>query len=303
MFFQVHYFDNISFSYPYEMGDRVAIVPKPTKIPFHRYLFFIFNYSTWILFLSAIIVLGALYFFISYAYGLNLDYFIMVWSPLVNVEIPRHLINKTKQKWLLVIWIFSSLVLGVSFQTSLTQSFVKPRYETSIKTIEDLRNSQMKIYIHPHFAVNILESLGLTKNIVYMEAPETIQRIKERNTSGAFVASRQLANYYINENKRNWGDPIYEIVEEVLIPGNRVYLFQKVSPFWYKINKCLLLIQQHALHTRIQYNAIISPEKNILQLSHVLVIFYMLFIGCLAGFIAFLMENYRYLMPTGKRHI
>lgn len=274
------------------MGDRIAMVPKPFKIPPYRHIIYIFDRETWLVLLLMILCLQTLYFIISCTFGLNLDYFIMIWSPLVYMAIPNYSLNKTKQKWLLMIWIYSSLVIGSSFQTSLTKSFIKPIYEKSLKTIEDLKNSQMKIYIHPFLTQPsiIPESFGLKKSYSYMSVAEQIQRTRERNTSGAFVVSRQFAEYYINQNRRLHGDPVYEIMEEVLIPGSMVYLLQKTSPFLVKINRCLLLIHQHALQRKSVYDSVASSEENILVLSHFSVIFYMLFLGYLAGFIAFLME-------------
>lgn len=276
------------------MGDRVAIVPKPSRIPHYQHIIYIFDADTWFLLLLTIISLQTLYFIVSYAFGLNLDYFIMVLYPLVYASIPNYSINKMKKKWLLLVWIYSSLVIGTIFQTSLTKSFIKPIYKKSIKTIRDLRNSQMKIYIHPFFASIIPENFELEKKFSYLSIMEQIQHVRERNTSGAFVVSRQFAQYYINQNKKMYGDPIYEIMEEVLIPGSLVNLLQKTSPFLTKINKCFLLLREHALPRKSIYGSVTPSQENILELSHFSVMFYMLFLGYLTGFAVFFLEKYWY---------
>ncbi|KAJ8925665.1 hypothetical protein NQ315_009510 [Exocentrus adspersus] len=248
--FQVDEVENLTFTYSCGMDDRVVMLPKPSKIPAYQHVFYIFQPPTWIALSLTIILLQILYFIISYASKLNLDY------------------------------------------ASLSSSFVTPKYKKSIKTIVELKENGIKIYASRYLAENFIpKSFGLGNSYVFVNFLQTIQLLESINTSGAIVSSRILAEYYINMNKKWHGDAIYYIMKEALTPGNSAYLVQKASPFLKAINKRLQLIQEHALLRESSYSSVAPSVKSILNLSHFQVMFYILFLGYLAGFVVFLLER------------
>ncbi|KAG5896427.1 hypothetical protein JTB14_022506 [Gonioctena quinquepunctata] len=285
--FQVHYFINVEYSYPYDMVSKIVMVPKPSKIPPYMNLFLIFDISTWLWLLGIIIMLPIVFIasekhptMRKYQY-----YCLHLWSILLNVSSNTF---KTKMKWLFFVWVWSTIILNAAFQSALLGSYLKPSFERGVKNLDDLRASELKFNLHFYFATSkeLLELLRLPDDrYVRTELVDTRKLIWKRDTSYAYLVSSDFADYFLNLLKKQNGDPTYEVIQDLnLVPGVLVFHLQRHSPFLKKFDRSLLLFKQFGLlRNEIYQNAKISTGEEVLNISHFLAVFCLLAIGLSSG--------------------
>ncbi|XP_074036729.1 uncharacterized protein [Leptinotarsa decemlineata] len=293
---QVYYYINVDYSYPYDMVQKIIMVPKPSKIPPYMNMFYIFDNCIWIWLIIVINILPVIFVFFGKLYTMQKlsEYYLALWSNLLNVSTSSEVFH-IKIKWLFFVWVWCSLILGAAFQSSLLGSYLKPNYEKGVKNLDDLRSSTLKLNLHPFFAASedLSEILRLESRYIKMELVDARKFIESRDTSTAFLVSKEFAEFLMNRLKKKNGDPTYEILNENLISGVLVFHLQKHSPFLEKFDMSVLIFKQHGLIREDKYpDAKVYSEKVVLNLSHFLVVFCFLGIGLSSGLLVFFCEIY-----------
>lgn len=212
----------------------------------------------------------------------------------LNISSNVFLKGKNKFKWLMVIWIWAALIMSVKFQIALFGGFIKARYEKPIDTIEELKASGMKIYIHEFHAnhENLTgRNFSLKDQYIISNVSENNRHLRN-NEKGVYVVSQDIATMYINQFILSRGDPVYRIAKDTFVPGVRVFHMQKHSPFLRKVNEILLILEEFGLRKQKKYS--ISEEQfqksKVLNFSHLSFVFTIHLYGNVVALLVFVCE-------------
>ncbi|XP_057661213.1 uncharacterized protein LOC130896866 [Diorhabda carinulata] len=294
--FECFYWENSSSSYPYGIEDEVVLVPKPKGRPLYQQFFKIFSKEVIIIDILLMLIVSLL----TYARQTRqnrmdiVKYILNGSLILVNAPIPGFNKINDKIKYLIILWIFGVVVINTQFNCSLTSMLVMNRTEGTIKTLEELRESNFKISINDYFLKNgyVPDSLGLKDKLLPVIQTEIEIFDSSRYDDLAFVIRRDIAEYFINNYKFNKGDTRYDILKESLIPGYNVYVFQKNSPYISKFNKYLLRLKQFGFNFKDKkFKIKVTPDKTrILTFSHLIGVLMIYTFGMCVASLVFLGE-------------
>lgn len=277
------------------------MVPTPKKEP--RIQLVQFNNAIAYTFALLVLLLLSLFSFINKINKIDFSFYcITLWAIFwLN---PACNLNKFKGKFkaLLLLLIFAFMIMGNYFGPALISVLVSVRAKKPISTLEELRKSNLSIYIADYYIENkyISDSLGLNDKFIPVLQPEYILKlINVTELYYGFVVRKDAATFFSNELRYSNGLPIYTVVDESLLPGVNVYSLQKNSPYCRGFNTWLLRIQQYGFSIyKKRQNKSTSKSDEILALSlkHFCVTFLMLILGYGIAGVAFLMELvwYRY---------
>lgn len=256
----------------------------------------IFDKSTWFLLLSAVNILPVLFYVAEdlRTFQTLLNHFESFWALTLNIPSQLFVTTKNKLKWLMLVWIWIALIIVVAFQTSMFGSLLKPRFEKSINTIKDLKESGRDIFIHKYFMENeefIGKASILKKQFIPSNYTENIRRMKMKG-NGAYCVSEEIANMIINHYIHTIGDSVYRKMQEILVTGLRMFHMQKNSPFLLKVNEILLKLEQFGLRREIQYPVYPKQQQGskVLNLSHLSFVFIMYLWGNVIAILVFIFE-------------
>lgn len=219
------------------------------------------------------------------------EYCLWIWAILLNLS--AYAFDRMQPRWLLLIWIWCSVLFSSAFQSSMMTSFLTTRYEKSITTIDEFAKSGLELGIFPYFITadyfpDVLRKIRL----VPMNQSESIKYLENKTPNLGYMVSDEFAYYFMNKFQKETGDTIFEIVEETLFTGVLIYHFRKHSPFLQKFDRFLLLMKQHGLLREEKIKST-TKRKNVsdkLTLSHLLVGFHLLLIGHSIAIVIFTME-------------
>lgn len=194
----------------------------------------------------------------------------------------------------MLLWIWVVVIMVVAFQTSLFHGFLQARFHQGIKTIKNLKESGMKIYLHAYYAhhENFNHKNFTLWNQYVISDPDSMNISIHNRETNAYILSQDLAKMYINQFIKNKSHPFYEIADEIFIPGLRVFHLQKNSPFLEKVNEVLLLVEQFGLWRKEMF--CISDKQFqdsiMVDLTHLGFVFTMYLYGNMVAVFAFICE-------------
>lgn len=256
----------------------------------------IFDKSTWFLLLVVIIILPFLFYVAEdlRTFQTFLKHFESFCALTLNISSPFFVKTQNKLKWLMLVWVWISLILVVAFQTSMFGGLLKPKFEKSINTIEDLKQSGRDVFVHKYFIQNekfIGKAAILKQQFIPSNYTENIRRMKLKG-DGAYCVSEEIAHMIINHYIHTIGDSVYRKMKEVLVTGLRMFHMQRNSPFLLKINEILLKLDQFGLRRENQYP--VYPKQHqgskVINLSHLSFIFIVYIWGNVIAILVFIWE-------------
>ncbi|EFA00319.1 hypothetical protein TcasGA2_TC003157 [Tribolium castaneum] len=290
-------FSQIDFSYPRKLENLVVLVPKAGQIPQESYLFLIFDYKIWLsvlvfLFLISCVLKQA-QFVVKKRQNSFIYWLFEAWKCFIGSGGTTSFGRKeTPVKFILTVWMLGSIIVSACFQCSFTSSFTKPKYFDEINTLDDLRQTGLRIFCADYYKNYLLkvESYGLHTQLVFVSTRKMYEIRKGKDAgkvSFVEVFSRAviLAKLYG-----------YHIVKEPLATGYTVNYFQKNSPYMDEVHRCVLLDQEVGLSKKADQNLIIPPDHEDaitsvnITFSHLKSLFLILLCGYHVSFVVFLCE-------------
>ncbi|KAK9891306.1 hypothetical protein WA026_013613 [Henosepilachna vigintioctopunctata] len=288
---------------PYAIENLVVLVPKSPRIPQYLYIFMSLRSVVWTCIIISLISIRIMIFFMN-----HLPYFdrkrhttsecldllgILVSKPLKNYEKYRKL-----QKFLLLIWQVMGFILCGAFQCALLSSLLVAKYENQIDTLEELRQSNLSIYVSDEFNTFVENHVPQLKDQYLQYSPRDINYLlNHRFHNQTIVMPDYDANYILHYlNKRN-RDNEYRVMKEPLLPGFSTYFFTRGSPLVPLFNEILLRRYQYGLY-RGRQNIAFKPliwsrtQENCtpLTLKHLQGSFYVLATGLGLSLAVFCLE-------------
>lgn len=224
----------------------------------------------------------------------SLDHYQNLWALSLNIASSKFSNSKNKFKFVMLFWVWACLIITTGFQTLLFGSILNAAYENDIETIDDLKASGMKIYVHELHALqeNVNKNgVNLNDQYIFTNVTDNNEMLLNKK-AGAHIVSYDVATTIINQFIYNTGDPVYKIVPEVFLPGLRVIYLQENSPFTEKVNEVLLILEQYGLWRKKKYFIGMKQlqETEKLNLSHLGFVFMIHLYGNILAFLVFVCE-------------
>lgn len=118
-----------------------------------------------------------------------------------------------------------------------------------------------------------------------------VDMLEKKNTSSAYLIPLILAYTFMQKFQELDGNPVYKILNEILLPGLDMFMLQKHSPLLQKFDRFVHQIKTFSLVREYHpKNVKTVVEHTVLTMSHFYLVFGLLVVGeCLATFV-FLFE-------------
>jgi hypothetical protein len=295
-YYQIDDLGDIEFSQPRKLENLVVLVPKAGQIPQGGYLFLVLDYKIWLAVVTFLVLIACfLRKTLSFKAKRNKSFafwLLQSWKCFIGSGgVTRFERKDICVKYILTLWMLISIIIGATFQCSFTSTLAKPKYFTEIDTIQQLRESKMKIFCLEYFRDYFLqlESYGLRDQLVFISTEEMFEFRSGRDAGQvSFIEVYSRAVIL----QKLYG---YHMVEEPIATGYTVYFFQNKSPFIDEIHRCVLIDHEMGLIKKKDKVVVIPPDtgptkKPHLTFHHLQSIFFILLLGYQLSFVVFLCE-------------
>lgn len=241
-------FSNVDVTYPRRIEKLVAAVEKPQKIPQFLYMFMIFDSNILIMQLSCLFLIAlALLIPTSGKKTTFTTSLLESWRSLLFSSVPDFHRLSSPKKILLTIWFQNSLIFLTIFQGYLISTVTTPKYSNVIDTLEELRESKIKINCHRKFRNFVHFTHNLEEQFVYSSSSKMRDIYNGRTNTTGFMTALSMAYSTVNLYDT------YRIVEEPVAHGYNVHMLQEDSPYTDEIRKCILIDQEFGLSARLDH--------------------------------------------------
>jgi hypothetical protein len=224
----------------YSTADYCALIPNEPKKSFLRFMVSPFDLATWILILLALLI-GAIVYSLMYCRDLNhsirtgfgflygiYGIFLGQGSNLFEQRCRKNAFFQT--------FIFFAFLLGTLYQSLIISFIFFNRNVRSIKTFEDLKNSDLKIYTDH----NMKTVLALTENESFMKRIVVLEALEESflrglNESGTILSSCYMIDFVHNNYEIIYSN--YYKLSEPISSYYKTYVPRRSNPFAETIQK------------------------------------------------------------------
>lgn len=291
----------VKFTYPSRRDDVVVIVHKALKIPQYKYIFLIFDTILWLSIFGSMFLVVAFESYTLYksqtsCYNCVSQSILDTYLILLNKSITYLEKGPYSVRLLLTFWLYCSIIINVAFQCALTSIVITPKYENEINTLEELRQTDLRVTINQYHFSSI-PSRVLAKDHFIIEEESVISEMLINSEDRNYAVQLSIAEEIL-DMERSGVHPIYHLLKEHIIPGLNGYNIKVKSPYTDVINRYILYDQQFALSKYIAnriYLKNVSLEEYVsdqvpLSLEHLQSVFYILIIGEILSILVFIME-------------
>lgn len=298
LYFQFNSYPGLDYSYPIDRDDRVIVVPKPKKVPVYKQILSVIITPTTLLYCFSFFFLLTIYYFAEKVCSAENWWYSCYnfWAISLSVSSPLFFRVSNVLKPLMLAWAWASVILAVAFQVYLFRIFLNPLYEKSVDSLKDLKMIGMKIHVHRFFVEHehlFMKKMSLKDQYLITNFTDINNKLRNKEP-GAYVISWDAANVIVSDHIRK-GNNSFRILQNIFIPGLRVFHLQKNSPFLGKLDQVLSKLKMAGVHRTPQFPVTekVFQESVLLvklNLSHLGFAFIMLLCGNLVAVLVFIVE-------------
>ncbi|KAF7284607.1 hypothetical protein GWI33_021799 [Rhynchophorus ferrugineus] len=271
------YVNNVTYSYPHMMNHIVALVPKPKQTSHWKLIFGILKikYAIFIVLSSAVFS-----FLEKVLYRSDNNSFLMYILVSFKIPVSKFTVRKSTLK---ATWIIATFFLSIFFDNEVLHAILNREFETRIKTLKELQQTNLPIYYFENVSLNIR----------YQQIPRLKWRylLFDNKVEAVFLSPYLSADMYIKyfaNIKQNFH---YEIMEEVVMPAFGAYICKKRSPFLTVFDRVSLKVREFGINDRVPYKyRKIDIKENTLKFDDFKGTFLILIVGNIMGLVVFLWE-------------
>lgn len=217
-----------------------------------------------------------------------------IWRILLNTPVNNKIRNKYTSKIPLIVWIWSSLILSVSFQCRLIDLMKYPKVDAGIKFLKQLEHSQLPVYTSIDYVKMQGKNGYLRKQMKIVAYKDVLKQLDDPYSDSAIVLPFIIMDGRINPEFLNFIESRQKILlDERLVKSVSFYTFPFFSPFGSTIYISILQLKQFGLLEKLPNNKHdrSNMKKNFsINLKHVLSAFRFLGIGIFFGVFVFILE-------------
>ncbi|KAM7361197.1 uncharacterized protein ACRADG_010435 [Cochliomyia hominivorax] len=287
--------------------DKLCIYTKKAqRIPNSMMPLFSLNYNVWIFFVLTLLLCSIVCRWEKSFSGQYVEILVntsLAWVRYTLLKYPPF----HNERILVVSICLVSVIFGTILECSLSAVFIYPLYFKDINTLQELDDSNFKIfYRHQSMANDLFVSdtsellNSLNKKLIYKNSSLLINEIMDKNNVAGVSRYKNLNSEYFDliASKRIW------IIPECPKHYSLSYIWPTGSPWANAIDELLLkflssgLIQKFEREMKFEIDIKIMVEKlyedhkyfRILSYSDLQLAFYALILGCLLSTLTFLYE-------------
>jgi hypothetical protein len=226
----------------YSTADYCALIPNEPKKSFLSFMVSPFDLATWILILLALLIGTTVYLLMNYrrfshSVRTGFEFLFGIYGIFLG-QGSNLFESRSKKNTHFQTFIFFAFLLGTLYQSLIISFIFFNRDVRSIKTFEDLKNSDFKIYTNHNMktvlAQTETENESFMKRIVVLEALED-SFLRGLNESGAIVSSCYNIDYIQNNFEIIYSN--YYKLSEPISSFHRTYVTRRSNPFAETIQK------------------------------------------------------------------
>ncbi|KAJ3663152.1 hypothetical protein Zmor_007459 [Zophobas morio] len=291
----------VDYTYPHAYNKLVILMPVSSEdtTKTHRHnLISIFACLVWILIIVLVIITAAVLTFAkkatwnSFSESLIYSLGCLIGYSFYGFKSQRHSIQ-----FQLITFILGAIILRTIFTSFLVGTFLSPSTSHRITRIEELRKTTIDIYISRELALAVPSEFSINDKLIVVSMEERTQKLYDMDTRFGYVVTQKIANRFLSWVKEHVISMPFYIIEEPLMQGFDIYIFQKHSPFVAEINLFLLREHEYQLadqndrhHHVFRTNYTESGRHVVLAMHHLYSVFYMLTGGLSLSFFVFVIE-------------
>lgn len=304
--------------------DMCVMVPSSRYRSIFQNFIYTIDVWSWILMLTVVIFVTA---FIRYTAQVNSTHFNQIEQRFVQFSYDdairsyfnqrsRRIPQALNLRLTILSWLIYAFIITNILRCCLFSAFAVKSFQHEIRTIDDLSKSNFKILvpddynnlIRRYFKANtneesnnklLLNKLKAVKWSVYYE------HLQNNNVKFAYANKRHLIDYYVNTKRKN-GIPLYQPIEESLVPFLTCYIVPYGSNLLGRINVIISRLYQAGIfqyweheishqtkgETHLAHLTNLRNVYMVLELRHLCFAFYFLIAGHSIAFIWLLIEIY-----------
>lgn len=270
--------DNLEYSYPHMINHYVLLVPKPRKV--NKWTIMIFNSTKWIILMLLLVCLLSAYFDKILSLDVRkFDIEFFIFSAL-NVPQSRCFSKKSIVK---ATWLISMLFMAILLGNGYLNILLVDKYKPGIKTIQDLKESGIKIYVADKVNLSysyIPVSKSVWKNLLFKN---------DQNSAfiGSYMDINRIGNYFSHKHI----EFKYEYFNKIVLPKFGAFAVKKKSPYLDKIGLLAAKVREFGVTTKISNKFENLIEANIkMSFKDFLGLFIILWCGLTVALIVFILE-------------
>ncbi|KAK9885718.1 hypothetical protein WA026_012486 [Henosepilachna vigintioctopunctata] len=190
---------------PTQIEYIVILVPKSKKVPQSLYLIATFSKVTWLSILSSLVIfIGAVYIIGKKLNGFYKNTALELFGILFGQPVPSLTIYLTPQRFLMIFWHMTCIVIIASFQGALLKSLLNSKYWAEMNTISELKDANLPIYVPIRWIKLLEESVPILKHqfVPISERNESRLILNCEHSEGAFVLTSFVANLMLEVCRR-----------------------------------------------------------------------------------------------------
>lgn len=245
------YFNNVDHTYPHKWDQLVVIVPRSPKDGAHV-LFITYGGYNKLLALT-IISLTLTLVLISRVKMQNksaVSYILEIWAiynqvAVVTLEKKNFLI-----RFLQNLWIISSMILVIYFQSLLYSSLSTKTVINNITSLAELRESQLPLYISPAYNQVLPRDFGLSNQTIISDFNEIYGKLKNRTPGIAAIVTKSEAATYIYLSRNEDKGHFYYTIPQSILNCFNFYYIQRNSPLKTLLDRNLQLLRSDGYQER-----------------------------------------------------
>lgn len=280
--------EGIEFSYPFRMDSIMALIPPPKLSAPYKLMLSIFTYKYLVLFFLLPILISFCHSKLSWGklkiYDLLFNYFGLIYGiPVMRFE--------RKKSPLFVLWLWYSLVIGVFISCSILANVFQSNYDSGIKNLDDLKNTENSLFGGP--MLSYLSQEKLSRKVITLDKNIFNKLILEQNqTDSVFLAPSSYLESMLNLLERNGRQIKFKILNDPIVLGIDSFMIKKMSPYRRPIDHMVFMnLDFKYKRTNPERSIPLYQHKStVLTFRHFYGSFIILFIGYYISAMAFLAE-------------
>nr|CAI5870351.1 unnamed protein product [Callosobruchus analis] len=250
-------YEKLIYVQPFRMDSLVAFVPRShVKLKHLASFFSIYNASS----AAAMVLLIIVVAFVVEA-SRDMSFFAAAyWASYLFGTCVKNLRNKSNStKIVFLSWTVFGLINGVVLQTTLTTMLLRREHDPEIDTIEQLRDSNMTIYIDLGH-LNLVPKILLAQ-CVFSNSTDIYQKfMDDTQAEDVYVFLESSINAIKRETSTKASS--FRVMKETLVPGFTVYLFHRQSPWYDMVNNNFRAMFDYVYLNRYQFTVRRSRKRR-----------------------------------------
>lgn len=280
----VAYIDKIDFTNPHFMNNLVVIVPKPTIVG--RWSYVVWNFFTKSIVLMVVMscLFAQLDKLFTNDHQLNLNFFFFS-----TLRVPLQIKRKSTIK---TAWLLFVLFFVIFLDNSFLNIILTDKYQTEIKTSEDLARSKLKVYAF-HFKNYDPKVIGLPYSFVTVTKSKWKNLVFKNDGTSAFLASFVEIDRIMKYFARQHIDFNYKYLQDVCLPKFASLVVKARSPYLKKFGMLAAKVMEFGVSGTTSYKIDEILAENVrITYQHFIGVFVILIVGLTISSLVFLAELY-----------